>query len=107
MRLYLKKELEELEKLIKLAGESGVADNSVEVRAGGARNFLSEAEEIAEEGGEAAHDNTAGDRVDEEADESTIEEIVIDSIIDKIAGGEAAHDKLPEARQFMIKLLEE
>ena len=30
MRLYLKKELEELEKLIKLAGEGGVADNSGE-----------------------------------------------------------------------------
>ena len=28
----------------------------------------------------------------DEADEITIEEIVIDSIIDKIAGGEAAHD---------------
>ena len=43
-------------------------------------------------GGEAAYDNTAGERVDEEADESTIEEIVIDSIVDKIAGGEAADD---------------
>ena len=31
-------------------------------------------------GGEAAHDNTAGERVDEEADEITIEEIVINSI---------------------------
>ena len=41
---------------------------------------------------EAVHDNTAGERVDEEADEITIEEIVIDSIIDKIAGGEAAND---------------
>ena len=30
--------------------------------------------------GEAAHDNTAGERVDEEADEITIEEIVINSI---------------------------
>ena len=30
MRLYLKKELEELEKLIKLAGEGGVADNFTE-----------------------------------------------------------------------------
>ena len=66
--------------------------------------FLSEAEEIAEEGGEvvvdetvaeliagggeAAHENTAGERVEDadEADESTIEEIVIDSIVDKIAG---------------------
>ena len=28
----------------------------------------------------------------QKADESTIEEIVIDSIVDKIAGGEAAHD---------------
>ena len=28
--------------------------------------------------GEAAHDNTAGERVDEETDEITIEEIVID-----------------------------
>ena len=27
-----------------------------------------------------------------ESDEITIEEIVIDSIVDKIAGGEAAHD---------------
>ena len=43
-------------------------------------------------GGEAAYDNTAGERVDEETDEITIEEIVINSIIDKIAGGEAAHD---------------
>ena len=42
--------------------------------------------------GEAAHDNTAGEHVDEEADESTIEEIVIDSIVDKIAGGEAVQD---------------
>ena len=39
---------------------------------------------------EAIHE--AAERVDEEADEITIEEIVIDSIIDKIAGGEAAHD---------------
>ena len=43
MRLYLKKGLEELEKLIKLAGEGGVADNFTEgdefpaERVGGAR----------------------------------------------------------------------
>ena len=42
--------------------------------------------------GVAVRDNTAGERVDEEADEITIEEIVIDSIIDKIAGGEAVLD---------------
>ena len=42
----------------------------------------------------AVRDNTAGERVDEEADESTIEEIVIDSIVDKIAGGEAIRDKI-------------
>ena len=48
MRLYLKKELEELEKLIKLAGEGGVADNSVEEnreeRAGGLYNLWAKAE---------------------------------------------------------------
>ena len=62
-------------------------------------------------GGEAVHDNTAGERVeetsvelavleaaervDEEADEIIVEKIVINSIeaiIDKIAGGEAAYD---------------
>ena len=53
--ILLKKGPEELEKLIKLAGEGGIADNSVEERAGGAR----EADKIA--GGEAAHDNTAGE----------------------------------------------
>ena len=34
--------------------------------------------------GEAAHDNTAVERVDEETDEITIEEIVIESIIETI-----------------------
>ena len=40
----------------------------------------------------------------EEADEIIVEEIVIDSIIDKIAGGEAIHDKIAEG---VAKLLVE
>ena len=81
--------------LIKLAGEGGVADNSVEERAGGAR----ETDKIAGEGeairdkiageGEAVHDNTAGERVDEEADEIIeIEETSVELVVLKAAGGE-------------------
>ena len=56
--------------------------------------YIRPLEELKIAGGEAAYDNTAGERVDEEADESTIEEIVIDSIVDKIAGeGVAVRDK--------------
>ena len=57
--------------------------------------------------GEAAHDNTAGERVDEETDEINIEEIVIDSIIDKIAGGEAAHDNTAGDGAVPDKIVEE
>ena len=44
---FLEKEPEVLEKLIKLAGEGGVADNSVEVRAGEIFRQSAEAEENA------------------------------------------------------------
>ena len=78
MRLYLKKELEELEKLlIKLAGEGGVAVNSVD-------------ETRREEDG-VVDNFTEGDEFPEE----------------RAGGARETEEKVPEeARQFVIKLLE-
>ena len=88
--------------LIKLAGE-GVA---VRDRTAGCEAIR---DKIA--GGEAAHDNTAGERVDEEADEITIEEIVINSIIeafiDKIAGGKAILEAAERGEEFTVELSDE
>ena len=85
-----------LEKLEKNGAFDEVADNSAEKaeeRAGGAR----ETEERAGGARETDETRRKEDGVDDnftEGDESTIEEIVIDLIIDKIAGeGEAIRDK--------------
>ena len=69
-----------IESIVKTLEAEKFEESNIELFAGGSEEF------IVDPSIEAIHE--AAERVDEEADEITIEEIVIDSIIDNAAGGE-------------------